>query len=243
MERKFRIGLRQGENEIVLKVVYGGGQGGGRLSPVIIGVGGPVMASGPGGSGSFSFNLTPEGDDVFTHEVATILRQEALDCAARGPRHDRGSRSTGDGDPGTGGREGQVAPLKDGKPKKVSLVGEKSRRSGATERRTSSRRRSPRESPPRVLPLAHRPRRPCHRRGTRQAQGRGEGSQAADARDARHGGAREAAAGVHLPPWPVQEPRRERGPRDARRCCRRCRPSCRATGWGSRSGSFPANTR
>ena len=40
-EKKFRIGLRQGENEIVVKVVYMGGQGGGRPRPVFVDMGGP----------------------------------------------------------------------------------------------------------------------------------------------------------------------------------------------------------
>ena len=34
----------------------------------------------PGG-GSFMFNITPEGDDVLTHEVATALCIEALERA------------------------------------------------------------------------------------------------------------------------------------------------------------------
>src|SRR5205823_867149 len=40
--------------------------------------GGPGM-SGPGGGGAFMFNITPEGDDVITHEVATALRLEEQD--------------------------------------------------------------------------------------------------------------------------------------------------------------------
>jgi hypothetical protein len=55
-EKKFRIGLRQGKNEIVLKIV--------------------LAVGGPGGN-AFTFHLTPEGDDVVTHEVATALRLEA----------------------------------------------------------------------------------------------------------------------------------------------------------------------
>ena len=67
---KFRIGLRQGENEIVVKLVFAGpAQNTGRP-------GGPMPTpSGP--PGTFTFNLTPEGDDVVTHEVATVLRLEA----------------------------------------------------------------------------------------------------------------------------------------------------------------------
>jgi hypothetical protein len=75
-EKKFRIGLRQGENEIVVKAVFAGGPSpGGRP-------GGPPFAGqmgGPGGGGGFMFNLTPEGDDVITHEVATALRLDALE--------------------------------------------------------------------------------------------------------------------------------------------------------------------
>jgi hypothetical protein len=73
-EVKFRIGLREGENEIVLKVVFGGGAAAGRR--------GVLIAGGPGAAhndpGSFFFNLTPEGDDVVNHEVATALRLEAF---------------------------------------------------------------------------------------------------------------------------------------------------------------------
>src|SRR5437899_628071 len=72
-EKRFRIGLRQGENEIVLKVVFAGAAGPARPGPVI-GVPNAVVA-GPGG-GAFTFNITPEGDDVVTHEVVTALRLE-----------------------------------------------------------------------------------------------------------------------------------------------------------------------
>jgi hypothetical protein len=76
-EKKFRIGLRQGENEIVVKVVFGGGQAGGRpVQPAVMG--GPGMG-GPGGGGAFTFNFTPEGDDVVNHEVVTALRLDALE--------------------------------------------------------------------------------------------------------------------------------------------------------------------
>ena len=39
------------------------------------------MGGGPPGGGSFTFNITPEGDDVLTHEVATALRLEAKKSA------------------------------------------------------------------------------------------------------------------------------------------------------------------
>jgi hypothetical protein len=79
-ETKFRIGLRQGENEIVLKVVYGKG---GRPEGRRFVVGGDMadMAPGRPDGGAFTFNLTPEGDDVLTHEVAAALRLEALERA------------------------------------------------------------------------------------------------------------------------------------------------------------------
>jgi hypothetical protein len=76
-EKRFRLGLRQGENEIVLKIVFAGSAGPqGRRAPFV--VGGVGVLPGPGGN-AFTFNLTPEGDDVLTHEVATALRQEALE--------------------------------------------------------------------------------------------------------------------------------------------------------------------
>ncbi len=73
-KKKFRIGLRQGENEIVVKAVFGDGANpnGRRGLP-----GGGAMGVGPPGGGSFTFDITPEGDDVLTHEVATALRLEA----------------------------------------------------------------------------------------------------------------------------------------------------------------------
>src|SRR5262249_58012780 len=61
-EKRFRIGLRQGENEIVLKVVFGGAAGPGRPGPVVIVNGVPNPMGGPGG-GAITFNITPEGDD------------------------------------------------------------------------------------------------------------------------------------------------------------------------------------
>src|SRR5207245_2007698 len=145
-----------------LKVVLPGGAGpAGRPGPVIVGVPNAVMAGGPGG-GAFTFNLTPEGDDVVTHEVVTALRREALER----------SQATAQA-PGT-------------------------------------------TAGPAAAPLAHRSHRTDPRRGTRQAQGRGEAAQTGDPRDARHGGAGEAPPGVRLRPRPLQEPRGERGPDDAR---------------------------
>ena len=78
-EKKFRIGLRQGENEIVVKAVFGGGASpsGRRVFSAGGEMGGGQMGGGPPGGGSFTFNITPEGDDVLTHEVATALRLEA----------------------------------------------------------------------------------------------------------------------------------------------------------------------
>src|SRR5262249_26838712 len=76
-EQKFRIGLRQGENEIVVKVILAAGGPSGGRPQVVGGMAVPSMG-GPGGVGSFTFNFTPEGDDVINHEIATVLRQEAL---------------------------------------------------------------------------------------------------------------------------------------------------------------------
>jgi hypothetical protein len=119
-EKKFRLGLRQGENEIVLKIVFGAAPQGQR-GPVFVGVGIPVMG-GPGG-GSFTINLTPEGDDVLTHEVATALRLEALESI--NPTSTPPDRSKGP--PAQAGALAETNPtVKKGEPKKVSLVGEKS---------------------------------------------------------------------------------------------------------------------
>ena len=82
--KKFRIGLRQGDNEIVVKVVYGGDASPSprrALPPgAEMGPGGP--GGGPKGGGAFTFTITPEGDDVVNHEVATALRLEAEKPAA-----------------------------------------------------------------------------------------------------------------------------------------------------------------
>jgi hypothetical protein len=75
-EKKFRIGLRKGENEIVVKVVSGSGvraPGRGGINAAA------AKVAGAGGNGGFTFDLTPDGDDVLTHEVATALRLKALE--------------------------------------------------------------------------------------------------------------------------------------------------------------------
>jgi hypothetical protein len=115
-EKKFRLGLRQGENEIVVKVVFAGPAGGMPRGPVFIGPGGR------GGAG-FTFSLTPEGDDVLTHEVATALRLDAQEriagtspSPAQGPTVDK-----------TKGPQQETKPaVTNHEPKKVSLVGEMS---------------------------------------------------------------------------------------------------------------------
>jgi hypothetical protein len=125
-EQKFRIGLRQGENEIVMKVVFAGGAPGGRPMPMF--GGNPAMAGGPGGA--FTFNLTPEGDDAINHEVATALRLDAQDRATSaalalvaGP----GAAVKPHTAPAVAPSQADLLknrPAKD-EPKKVSLVGEK----------------------------------------------------------------------------------------------------------------------
>jgi hypothetical protein len=81
--KKFRIGLGQGENEIVVKALFADGASPARraLPPGVMVVDGEA-GPGPRGGGSFMFDITPEGDDVVTHEVATALRLEALKPAA-----------------------------------------------------------------------------------------------------------------------------------------------------------------
>lgn len=76
-DKSFKLGFRAGENELVVKVVYGGEPAQGRRA-----MGGGMFVVGPGmggpsGGGSFSFLLTPEGDDVLNHEVITALRRQA----------------------------------------------------------------------------------------------------------------------------------------------------------------------
>lgn len=84
-EKKFRLGLRQGENELTVKVVLGGGGGmGGRrggFEGVDFAMGGFGGGRRGGGGSSFTFELVPEGDDVINHEVATALRLEAAERA------------------------------------------------------------------------------------------------------------------------------------------------------------------
>ncbi len=124
--KKFRIGLRRGENEIIVKVVLAGGAGTG-------GPRGPGAGGGPGG-GSFTFELTPEGDDVLTHEVATALRLEAQKPAAEVCPAAIASASTPDkpaswaaSHTAAGKSPGSHGPdTRRDAPKKVSLVGEKS---------------------------------------------------------------------------------------------------------------------
>jgi hypothetical protein len=79
-EKSFRIGLRQGENEIVLKVVFGSGAGpDGRRGFLGGDMGAAGMGAGRRDGGLFTFNLTPEGEDVVSHEVVTALRLQALE--------------------------------------------------------------------------------------------------------------------------------------------------------------------
>jgi hypothetical protein len=118
-QRRFRLGLRRGENEMVLKLAFAGGAGAQGRRPSFA-VGGPVVG-GPGGI-SFTFNLTPEGDDVLTHEVATALRQEALEQIRPAPPASAAPPDRTKGPPS----EATRSALKNPKPKKVSLVGEKS---------------------------------------------------------------------------------------------------------------------
>ncbi|MFO0845249.1 MAG: PSD1 and planctomycete cytochrome C domain-containing protein [Gemmataceae bacterium] len=113
-EKKFRLGLRQGENEVVLKVVYAAG-GPGPRGPF------PGAMAGPGG-GSFTFHLTPEGDDVLTHEVATALRLEA---EGRTKPAAPVAAPTGKAVPPSPPADATKPEAKKDEPKKVSLVGEK----------------------------------------------------------------------------------------------------------------------
>ena len=79
--QRFRIGLREGVNELVVKLVFAGdarrGEGRGRR--------------GGGGGGSFTFKITPEGDDLLSYEVVQALRKEAqaaLEPAPVAPKPD-----------------------------------------------------------------------------------------------------------------------------------------------------------
>ena len=140
-ERKFRIGLRAGENEIVLKVVTGGAgaRPEARVGPIVVG-------GGDGGGAGFTFNLTPEGDDVINHEVATALRRNAAEGGDRArapgspPGETRqtpaalsdqvstatGASGAGAAADGQGKSEGARPPDTESEKKGVSLVGEKS---------------------------------------------------------------------------------------------------------------------
>lgn len=81
---KLKLGLRAGENELVVKAIVGaapkpsgrsaGGAGGG-------GGGGGFGSRGGGSGGSFTFTLTPEGEDALTYEVAMALRAEFASAA------------------------------------------------------------------------------------------------------------------------------------------------------------------
>jgi hypothetical protein len=126
-EKKFRLGLRRGENEIVLKVIFAGPAGPMRRRVPFFAAA-PVINPGMGG-GSFMFNLTPEGDDRVNHEVATALRLDALE-RIRGtspgevtPTVSMPPKAT----PPTQPVADATKPVvKKDEPKKVSLVGEKS---------------------------------------------------------------------------------------------------------------------
>ena len=63
-EKRFRIGLREGENELVLKLVFAKSSGGDA----------PRREK---GGGSFTFRVEAEGEDVINWEVACALRKEA----------------------------------------------------------------------------------------------------------------------------------------------------------------------
>ncbi len=126
-QKQFRLGLRQGESEIVLKVVFAGAtRPGGRHGPF---AGGNAMMGSPGNNSAFTYNITPEGDDVVTHEVATALRLEAIDRTkgqaprAAAPPPVSGPSPTPSALPAQADAA-KPAARKD-EPKKVSLVSEK----------------------------------------------------------------------------------------------------------------------
>jgi len=103
-EKRFRIGLRQGENELVLKLVFAGEPRDEARGP---GGGAEEKKPGPrqgGDGGSFTFRLTAEGDDVLTHEVATALRREALERA--NPTPSLAADTAAAPAPATGGQTG-----------------------------------------------------------------------------------------------------------------------------------------
>ncbi len=79
--RRFRIGLREGSNELVLKLVFAGdAKGGGRGQG-----GGEKPSARRGGGASFTFRITPEGEDVLTYEVVQALHRESQSPAAPAP--------------------------------------------------------------------------------------------------------------------------------------------------------------
>lgn len=80
--RRFRIGLREGSNELVLKLVFAGDAKGGGRGP---GGGGEKPAMRRGGGASFSFRITPEGEDVLSYEVVQALHRESSSPAAPAP--------------------------------------------------------------------------------------------------------------------------------------------------------------
>jgi mono/diheme cytochrome c family protein len=128
-EKRFRIGLRQGENEIVVKLVFAGGAPGRPRGPIIVMGDAPPMVGGPGG-GAFTFSLTAEGEDVLTHEVATTLRIEAQERARSialallgGPATLTAAPSIKTAAPSQS--HSSTPPMTQDEPKKVSLVGEK----------------------------------------------------------------------------------------------------------------------
>lgn len=130
-EQQFRIGLRQGENEIVVKVIVNARAAGGPAPGTVFN--GPMPV--PGGGSAFTFHLTPEGDDVVTHEIATALRRDAEErpktivdqllaqvnalpamSAGSAVKQTITSKQA----------ESTKSPMNADEPKKVSLVGEKS---------------------------------------------------------------------------------------------------------------------
>jgi mono/diheme cytochrome c family protein len=126
-EQQFRVGLRQGENEIVVKVIVGTGAAA-PVRAVPGGVASPPMA----GGGGFTFNFTPAGDDVLNHEVTTALRLHAeepigaglLDLLSALPlkaHQAAAAPATTPAKPTTPSNSSRSE-----EPKRVSLVGEKS---------------------------------------------------------------------------------------------------------------------
>ncbi|MFL5341350.1 MAG: PSD1 and planctomycete cytochrome C domain-containing protein [Gemmataceae bacterium] len=123
-EQKFRIGLRQGENEIVVKVVFAGGGQPGRPGPFFAG-----GMGNPGMQGVFNFNITAEGDDVLNHEVATALRIDAQERARIAALAIIGGvrplAVSSPAKPLAALGKVDAKPAAKDEPKKVSLVGEK----------------------------------------------------------------------------------------------------------------------